>query len=174
MLKHRNRPGPPGLSIARPAPPITVELLDKVCLYLDGAVQLSHLARSDWRRQTDVLQLAFECARLFADLETAPSTPPRYLLVDGHINDRIKQQACASGDVKGFFNRRCHDQGVKGRRVIVFDTVTTRAMGGRGTGRARLHFHGVFELPAGWLETDLRARLGVVFGRAERDGLAYR
>lgn len=140
---------------------VSAETLDKVQYYLDESIALSDLVRLDWRRQTDIVQQSFIVARLFADLGES-----RALLVDGHINQHVKRRALESESVKGFFNRRCHDFGLKGRRIVVFDTVTTRPMGGRGSSRARLHFHGIFELPEGWTRSDLLARLGQVFGNA--------
>jgi hypothetical protein len=50
--------------------------------------------------------------------------------------------------------------------VLLFDTVTTRKMGGRGSGRDKLHFHAVFELPHGWSRAELLRRLKKVFGDA--------
>lgn len=89
------------------------------------------------------------------------------MFVDGHISQRLKAQAIASGDVKGFFNRRCHDYGLSGRRMLVFDTVTTNEMGGRGSGAIRLHFHAVMEEPSGMTRKAFIERLEAVFGRAQ-------
>ena len=68
--------------------------------------------------------------------------------------------------VKAVFNRRFHDYGFKGRRFIFFDTLATRKMGKRGSGRHRLHFHAIFELPVGWTRADLQRLLEKIFGKA--------
>lgn len=143
---------------------LSAEQLDKLRLYLDKAVALEDLARSDWKRQTDVLRQAFIVARMFTDLGH------RAVLIDGHVAQKRKAEALSDGAIKQFFNRRCHDVGLKGRRLVIFDTVTTRAMGGRGNSRARLHFHGVFEVPEGWSKAELLRRLERVFGRAREMG----
>ncbi|MGO7360166.1 hypothetical protein [Rhizobium ruizarguesonis] len=88
------------------------------------------------------------------------------MLVDGHISQRLKAEAIASRDPKGFFNKRCHDYGLSGRRLIVYDTVTTNEMGGRGASAARLHFHGIIEQPDGMRREEFIGRLEAVFGRA--------
>jgi hypothetical protein len=145
--------------------PITPEQLDLVGYYLNDAVRLGDLTRSDWRRQTDVVRQAFITARMFTDLG------PRAVFVDGHMNTVTKMRALESGNVKAFFNRRFHDTGMKTRRIVIFDTVTTKAMGGgRGNNIARLHFHGVFEMPAGTTQAGLRKKLARVFGHAGEMG----
>ena len=142
--------------------PISPELLTEVRRYLDKAVSFNDLARRDWRRQTDCVQLAFIGARLFAELGF------EVVLVDGHINDYVKRDAVDDKrGVKGFFNRRFHDCGFKSRRVVIFDTYTTHKMGTRGSGRHKLHFHGAFELPFGWPKAELKRRLEKVFGKAD-------
>jgi hypothetical protein len=124
-------------------------------------VSFDQLARFDWRRQTDCVQQAFIAARLFVDCGS------RVLFVDGHINDHVKIEALNDPrGVKGFFNRRFHDRHFKARRIIVFDTFTTRKMGRRGSGRHKLHFHGIMELPRGWTTADLQRLLERVFGKA--------
>lgn len=143
---------------------ISAELLDKLRLYLDGAVTVEDLVRSDWRRQTDVVQQAFTVARMYADLGG------RAVLIDGHASQRLKALAVASASIKQFFNRRCHDYGLKSRRMLIMDTVTTRAMGGRGNSRQRLHFHGVVELPEGWSKAQLIRVLQRIFGNAREMG----
>jgi hypothetical protein len=144
---------------------IAPAVLDDVRRHLDKSIAYVHLARFDWRRQTDALQETFIVARLLADLGS------RAVFVDGHIHDRVKLRALEAPDgVKRFFNRRFHDLGFKSRRVLFFDTLSTNRMGGRGSGRARLHFHGVFELPAGWTRADLKRLLAKVFGDAEAMG----
>jgi hypothetical protein len=127
-------------------------------------VSYDHLTRSDWRRQTDALKEAFIAARLFTHLGE------RVVLVDGLIQDQVKRRAVgAPGGVKQFFNRRFHDLGFKYRRMIFFDTKSSKLMmdkTSRGSGRSKLHFHGVFELPIGWTRGDLERLLGKVFGDA--------
>jgi hypothetical protein len=124
-------------------------------------VSFDQLVRLDWRRQTDCVQQAFIVARLFADCGA------KAVFVDGHINDVVKVKALSDPrGVKGFFNRRFHDFGFKVRRVIVFDTLTTRKMGSRGSSRARLHFHAIIELPHGWVKADLQRLLERAFGQA--------
>ncbi len=140
---------------------ITPEHLRKTVHHLSASVTFNDLARRDWRRQTDAVKLTFVVARLFADLG------PRVVFVDGNINDRVKLTALsAPAGVKGFFNRRLHDAGIKSRRVMVYDTFTTRKMGRRGSGRDKLHFHAAFELPDGWTQAELLRRLRKAFGNA--------
>jgi hypothetical protein len=140
---------------------VTAECLAEVRRHLGSAVNLDHLIRSDWRRQTDCLQQTFIAARIFADCGTAA------VFVDGHINDYVKYIAvnCPQG-VKAFFNRRFHDAGYKGRRLVYFDTRATRKMGRSGSGSARLHFHALIESPRGWTRGDLERVLKKVFGKA--------
>lgn len=88
------------------------------------------------------------------------------MLVDGHINQWLKAEAIASGDPKKFFNKRCHDYGLSGRRMIIYDTVTSNEMGGRGSGKARLHFHGMIEQPEDMNREKFVERLEKVFGKA--------
>ncbi|PDS61264.1 hypothetical protein CO653_34140 [Rhizobium anhuiense] len=90
----------------------------------------------------------------------------RAVFVDGHISQKLKAEAIASGDPKGFFNRRCHVYGLSGRRMIIYDTVTTNEMGGRGSSAARLHFHAIMEKPEGMKDEEFFGLLEVVFGRA--------
>jgi len=143
----------------------TEERLDELRRHITTAVAINQLARSDWRRQTDCIQQAFIVARLFVDCG------PAAVFVDGHINDHVKIRALSDPrGVKGFFNRRFHDLGFKWRRVVVFDTYTTRKLGKRGSGRDRLHFHGVFELPRGGTRASLQAVLERVFGMARPMG----
>lgn len=139
---------------------ITAAEITALQRYLGNAVELAHLARSDWRRQTDIVQEAFIVARLFLDTAGAA------VFVDGHIDNHLKREAIESGDVKGFFNRRFHDLGFKSRRIILYDTVTTRKMGARKSGQFHLHFHAVFELPRGWSRARLDRLLSRVFGTA--------
>jgi hypothetical protein len=133
--------------------------------HLDKAVSFTHLARFDWRRQTDCVQQVFIAAVLFADCGQAA------LFVDGHINDYVKVKALAyPGGVKAFFNRRFHDCDFKARRLIFFDTLAMKGPGRHGSGRDKLHFHGIFELPSGWRKADLQRLLGRVFGTATAMG----
>jgi hypothetical protein len=140
---------------------LTAEHLNEIRRHLDRAVSFTHLARFDWRRQTDCVQQAFIAARVFVDCGQAG------VFVDGHINEHVKARALDDPrGVKGFFNRRFHDLGFKARRVIFFDTLATRKMGRRASGRDKLHFHGIFELPRGWKKADLQKLLERVFGKA--------
>ena len=133
--------------------------------YLGDAVRFDDLTRYEWRLQTDIVQQLFITAALFVDLGA------EVVLVDGHINLNLKKRALMhEGGVKQFFNKRCHDLGLTSRRVIVFDTVTTNRMGQRASGRDKLHFHGKFELPAGWSRAALLRALEKVFGRAAIEG----
>jgi hypothetical protein len=145
--------------------PLTDQQLTEVRRHLDKAVAFDHLTRRDWRRQTDSVRHAFVAARLFVDCGAAID------LVDGHINDHVKVKALADPHgVKAFFNRRFHDAGFKARRLIVFDTCSTRKMGGRASGRDKLHFHGFIERPRGWTRGDLERLLERVFGKARPMG----
>ncbi len=140
---------------------ISADRLADVRRYLNRSISFDHLTRYDWRRQTDCVQQAFIVARLFADCGSAA------IFVDGHIGDRIKTNAIAHpAGVKAFFNRRFHDAGYKARRVVVFDTLTTRKMGKRGSGLHKLHFHAVLELPLGTTKADMQRLLEKVFGKA--------
>ncbi len=141
---------------------LTPEQIDRISFYIDDdALLISDLSRYDWRRQTDTVKQLFYVARMFADLGEN-----RVVMVDGHISTRVKALALTSSSLKGFFNRRCHDYGLKSRRLILLDAVATSKTGGRGKGRSKLHFHGFFELPDGWTKTDLSKVLEQVFGRA--------
>ncbi len=140
---------------------LTVESLDDIRRYIAKAVRFGDLARTDWRRQTDCVQQSFIAARLFADLDS------RAIFIDGHIHDYLKIQALAHPQgVKAFFNRRFHDLGFKARRLIFFDTRMTHKMGQRGSGRHKLHFHALIELPHGWSQAALLRLLERVFGKA--------
>ena len=139
--------------------PITAYRLAEVRRHLNKAVSFDLLARFG-RRQTDCIQQSFAVACLFVDCPTA-------VFVDGHINDFLKRNVLDDPrGVKAVFNRRFHDYGFKGRRFIFFDTLATRKMGKRGSGRHRLHFHAIFELPVGWTRADLQRLLEKVFGKA--------
>jgi hypothetical protein len=72
--------------------------------------------------------------------------------------------------IPSFFNARCHDAGLKCRRLIIFDTVMTQSMGARANHKSRLHFHGLFELPQGWTLVRLKDVLRRVFGDAAELG----
>lgn len=133
---------------------------------LGGAVSYDHLSRFDWRRQTDSVQQAFAVAAIF-------TLYPQAVFVDGQINDYVKRDALEHpAGVKAFFNRRFHDCGFKNPRIIFYDTKQDRKLGGgrRGSGRDKLHFHGVFVLPAGWTRADLKRLLAKVFGAAPAMG----
>jgi hypothetical protein len=144
---------------------LTDEQLTEVRRHLDKAVTFDQLARCDWRRQTDCVRNAFIAARLFADCGAS------VLFVDGHINDHVKVKALDDPrGVKAAFNRRFHNLGFKARRVIVFDTCSTRKMGRRGSGRDKLHFHGFIELPRGWTRSSFERLLERVFGKARPMG----
>lgn len=103
---------------------------------------------------------------MFADLGL------RAVSIDGRMSNRVILQALAAIDagqgLKAFFNARCHDAGLTGRRFIVYDTRTSNGMivDRRGNSRARLHFHGIFEMPEKMTYKELRAILRKVFGNA--------
>ena len=139
---------------------VSDETIDLVRIQLDDAVQLSHLTRHDWRRQTDAVKVAFVAARMFTDLGD------RAIFVDGRIDLRLIEEAVESGNPKGFFNRRCHDKKLTSRRLILFDTVEKKGRGRTSSGKANLHFHAVFELPKGKREGQLQDQLKAVFGAA--------
>lgn len=144
---------------------VTSDLLKKILYQLDNTVLFSSMKRFTWKRQTDTVQEAFIVARFFADLGQSA------LLVDGHINAYLKKEALESQvSVKQFFNSRFHDFGFKWRRILVFDTITTNKMGRRGSGRDKLHFHAMIQLPTGWSQAQLRRLLEKVFGKANEDG----
>lgn len=137
------------------------ERLSALRRHLGEVVKIEHLTRFEWRKQTDAVQLAFVTASIFIDLGS------EVVFVDGHINDFVKRGALlADGGVKQFFNRRFHDAGFKARRVIIFDTKGTRKMGGRGSGRDKLHFHAILERPFGWSDARLQSLLFKIFGNA--------
>lgn len=143
---------------------ISADHLDRVRIALSGALNFKDLGRTDWKRQNDVIQEVFCFATMVADLGD------RAILVDGRISTRLCRLALASGNLKRFFNGRCHDAGLKTRRIIMFDTVTTGGMGGRGNKPELLHFHGLFEIPEGTNKQILQILLGKVFGKAESLG----
>lgn len=137
----------------------------KVERHIENVVTIDDLARLDWKRQTDVVQDVFLVATMFAELGN------RAVFIDGNISDNLKHAALTSpAGVKQFFNRRCHDQGIKSRRFFVIDTVSTRSMGKRGRGPWKLHIHGVFELREGQSQASLIRELEKVFGKAASMG----
>lgn len=142
---------------------ITPLQLDAVRLFLGGAIAIKDLGRTDWRRQNDVVREAFCLARLFADCG------PRAVFVDGHLSRPVMAEIGPT-NIKGAINRRCHDQGLKGRRIFIFDTVSSNNTGNRAATADKLHFHGAIEMPAGWSAKDMIAVLGKVFGVAPELG----
>jgi len=144
---------------------ITADVLDRVLAHVQETVVFGDLARTDWRRQTDTVKDVFIAGRIFADLG------PRAIIVDGRMKTSVIRQALRAmhgGEtLTGFFNGRCHDAGLTGRRLIVYDTKTNNdVVDGQGNSRARLHFHGVFELPEATTFAQLRDVLRKVFGKA--------
>lgn len=147
---------------------ISADVLDRVLGYVQNALHYSDLARTDWRRQTDAVKDVFIAARMFVDLG------PRAISVDGRMSTGMILRALEAMEkgqsLTGFFNARCHDAGLTGRRFIVYDTRTSNGMqiDGRGNSRARLHFHGIFELPEKTTFEQFRATLRQVFGHAAK------
>lgn len=150
-------------SITQPSMTITPVQLDAVRLFLGGAISIKDLGRTDWKRQNDVVREAFCMARLFADCG------PRAVFVDGHLSRRVMAEIGPT-NIKGAINRRCHDQGLNGRRIFIFDTVSSNNTGNRAATAGKLHFHGAIEMPAGWSAKDMIAILGKVFGVAPELG----
>ena len=121
------------------------------------------LQRSDWKRQTDAIRLAAVIAQMESE------APDKIILVDGRISDAVVMEAVSNGDPKRYFSQRCHDRGLKCRRVIVLDTKATRRMAAGDrirVGKANLHFHAVFLLDEGQGRPWLAQRLRAVFGEA--------
>ena len=126
---------------------------------LRGFLAREDMARSDWKRQTDAVQIAVAMAQMEAE------APERFFLVDGRIARELIQQAViAEKSPKAFFAKRCHSYGLTCRRIIFFDTKSGRKMGRRGNSQANLHFHGAFLVPEGCDERWLRKTLKAVFG----------
>lgn len=138
---------------------------DQLAMFAKAMSDIVHagdLQRSDWRRQTDAVRLAAVVAQMSAE------TSGQVILVDGRITDAIVMEAASNGDPKRYFNRRCHDRGLKCRRLIVLDTKATKRMAAGERvrdGKANLHFHAVFLLDEdkekSWLASQLRAVFGV-------------
>jgi hypothetical protein len=144
---------------------ITADVLDRVLAHVQETVVYGDLARTDWRRQTDAVKDVFVAARMFTDLG------PRAITVDGRMSRAMILRALRAMEggtsPTAFFNARCHDAGLTGRRLIVYDTKTNNdVVDGRGNSRARLHFHGIFELPERRTFDQLRVMLRKVFGNA--------
>lgn len=130
---------------------------------MSDVVHTGDLQRSDWRRQTDAIQFVAIAAQMSAEASA------QVILVDGRISDAVVMDAVSSGNPKRYFNRRCHDRGLKCRRLIVLDTKATRRMAAGERvreGKANLHFHAVFLLDEGKTRSWLAARLRAVFGLA--------
>lgn len=139
------------------------EQLDKIRYYIGDAISVDDLTRSEWRLQTDILQQVFVAASMFTLIEK------RAVFVDGRISVSVQRKALASGDVKAFFNRRCHDFGLKGQRLIYFDTVGSQRMRG-GNNNTQLHFHALLEFPERQSKKQFLALLKRVFGDARELG----
>lgn len=95
--------------------------------------------------------------------------PGQVVLVDGRIADAVVMEAVSNGDPKQYFSQRCHDKGIKCRRVIVLDTKATKRIAAgekMRPGKANLHFHAVFLLDEGRGRPWLAERLRAVFGEA--------
>lgn len=129
---------------------------------MSEVVHVGDLQRSDWKRQTDAVQLAAVASQMSAE------APDCLVLVDGRISDHVVMQAISSGRAKRYFNRCCHDRGLTCRRLIILDTKATKSMAAGGSsrlGKANLHFHAAFFLEDGcgwpWLAERLRAVFGV-------------
>lgn len=142
---------------------MTPEQLDKLRYYLGEAISIDHLSRREWRLQTDLLRQSFIAADMFVQLDK------RAIFVDGRISVDVGKRALASKDVKAFFNRRCHDFGLKSRRLIYFDTVSSAKIRG-GNHNTLLHFHALLEFPERRSLKQFKAQLKKVFGDAKELG----
>lgn len=116
---------------------------------------------SAWLKQTDLFKQLHIAAALIA------TYGERAMFFDCRIDVRLTQQAWESGNVKGFFNRRFHDEGVNWQRLVYFQTVSTKRGGGgkRKRGLANLHAHALVILPERQALKQIRASLAKVFGR---------
>lgn len=134
---------------------------------MSEVIQKGDLQRSDWRRQTDAVQLTAIAAQMHAE------APEHVIFVDGRIADTVVAAAISSGDTKRHINRLCHDKGLTCRRLIVLDTKATKRMAAGERlrpGKANLHFHAIFLLEEGQKRPWLAARLRDVFGVAAELG----
>ena len=143
--------------------PYHPDQLPAFALAMSGVVRTGDLQRSDWRRQTDAVQLVAVVAQMEAEASE------RVVLVDGRIANTAMMEAISSGNPKRYFNRQCHDRGLKCRRVVVLDTKATKRMAAgerMRLGKANLHFHAVFLLDEDRGRPWLAGRLRAVFGEA--------
>jgi hypothetical protein len=131
---------------------------------LSQVVKRCDIQRSDWKRQTDAVRVSCIAAQMIAE------GSGRVFLVDGRIETAVINQALRSGNVKGFFNQRCHDKRLKCRRIIVFDTKSGGGIDRVANSASDLHFHAVFLLEGGQDEPWLIERLCAVFGKAHALG----
>ena len=122
------------------------------------------LARSDWRRQTDVVQITVAIAQM------AVEAPGRFVFVDGRMSHEVRRSVAAAESPTAFINKRCDKYGLKCQRIIFLDTKSTSAMGSRTNDKENLHFHGAFIIPEDRDEAWLRKQLKRVMGDAKGMG----
>jgi len=127
-------------------------------------IRKADLQRSDWKRQTDAVKLMCVAAQMIAE------DPERVFLIDVRIETSVIGEALRSGNPKGFFNQRCHDKGLKCRRIIILDTKSGRGMDEAGNQASNLHGHGVVMVPKGKGKQWLIERMRAVFGAANTLG----
>lgn len=131
-------------------------------------VEWDDLQRKDWKSQTDAVRVAASAATL------AAMDGGQVVLIDIRIDLHLAHAAVTSGNPKGYFSKRWHDRmapwAANVSRVMVYDAVTTRGMGGRGVGAARLHVHGAFFIPSGRSVAAFRRELEKVFGKPGKLG----
>jgi hypothetical protein len=135
---------------------------------LSRVIKRCDIQRSDWKRQTDAVKVSCVAAQMVAE------DPNQVFLVDGRIEASIISQALRGGNVKGFFNQRCHDKRLKCRRIIVFDTKSGGGMDRVANSASDLHFHAVFLLEKGQDKTWLIEKLCAVFGKAHLAGRQFK
>jgi len=126
------------------------------------AAPIGHLKSRRFHMQTDAVQLAFAAAQMEAQENS------RAVLIDGLIDTRLQTKALNyKGGPQAFFSLRCHEKGLKCRRIIFLDYKSTRTMSTKATGEGLLHFHAIFLIPPGKAaERWLRKKMTAVFGFA--------
>lgn len=136
------------------------EHLPKFIKLVTETVGRNDLQRTDWRRQTDAVQLTCILAQMVSEDDD------HVFLVDGRIETSLIRDAVSSGDPKKFFSQRCHDKGLKCRRVIILDTKSRNGMDEKANKISNLHFHGIFMLDSTQDKKWLLHKLREVFGAA--------
>lgn len=144
----------------------TEEQASVVAGIIADTVKFEHLRSKRFDRQTDAVQLSFAVAQMEAQRGCA------VMLVDGLIKTSLQTEALNyKKGPQAYFSQRCHDKGLKCRRIIILDAKSTKTMSSKSTGEGILHFHGIFLLEGNMNERWLRQRLTAVFGNA---GIARR